>query len=125
LEGLKTLQAQLAENSERLFDLQCLTMRTNESILEVQQTYLRNTELLAGVLHFDNLPKDEPPVSRSMLHEMFGEWTTQFLARLNDDIPMKYHGNLRAVLATLLANLDGVVLSMRDYFKLVAQCETS
>jgi hypothetical protein len=55
-----------------------------------------------------------------MLHEMFGEWTTQFLAQLNDDIPMKQHGHLRTILAKLLANLDGVILSMKDHFQIVA-----
>jgi hypothetical protein len=33
--------------------------------------------------------KEDPPVSRSMLEEMFGEWTTRFLAQLNDDMSTK------------------------------------
>jgi hypothetical protein len=100
LEDLKNLQAQLAENTERLFDYQRQTLHVNESILEAQQGALKNTERLASVLHQDNHPEGEQPVSRSMLHEMFGEWTIQFLAQLNDDIPMKHHGHLRTILAT-------------------------
>jgi hypothetical protein len=60
-----------------------------------------------------------------MRHEMFGEWTTQFLAQLNDDIPMKQHGHLRTILAKLLANFDGVIHSMKDHFQIVAQYEAA
>ena len=55
---------------------------------------------------------------------MFGEWTTRFLAQLNDDMSTKQHNDLRSILAPLLSNLDGVVLSMMDQLKLVTMSHT-
>jgi hypothetical protein len=76
LAELRTVQAHLAENTGRLFDYQRQTLHVNERILESQDDALKNTERLASVLDPDNHPLGEQPVSRSMLHEMFGEWTT-------------------------------------------------
>ncbi len=117
LEELKTIHAHLAEDSRRLIDYQRQTMLINESIWKAQDDTAKmiKTKIL----------KDEPPVSRSMLQEMFREWTTRFLAQLNDDTSTKHHDNFRAILAPLLSNLDGVVLSMKNHIKLVSECHTS
>ena len=56
---------------------------------------------------------------------MFGEWTTRFLTQLNDDMPTKQHDDLRSILAPLLSNLDGVVLSKMNHLKLVTMCHTA
>jgi carbamate kinase len=57
--------------------------------------------------------RDDLPVICAMLLAMFGEWTTQFLSQLNDDIPMKHHGQLCTILTQLLANMNDAVHSMK------------
>ena len=107
MEELRTLHVQLAEDSCRLIDYQLQTMLIKEAQDDTAQKL--KTKIL----------KEDPPVSRSMLEEMFGEWTTRFLAQLNDDMPTKQHNDLRSILAPLLSDLDGVVLSMMGQLKVV------
>jgi hypothetical protein len=47
------------------------------------------------------------------------------LAQLNDDIPMKHHGQLCTILTQLLANLNEVVHSMKEHFSIVALYEAA
>jgi hypothetical protein len=66
LAELMTLQAQLAENTGRLFDYQKQTMYVNERIVEAQHQAMKNTEQLAKVLDPDNHSVGDQPTTSTM-----------------------------------------------------------